>query len=171
MPAVETETTGGLPILSYSLEWNSGGTQETIWSPLIGFNSDSTATSFEVLGLTSGAAYKFRYLVRNEVNWSDPSPVMLTYAGLEASQITVTQNEVDPVDPLYILFSWDEPSDLGAMPIDSYVIEIRDSEGSYHEKVPECDGTDSTIIAEHECRVLLTDLQSEPFNLEQAKLV
>ena len=125
MPQVESESTGGLEIISYSLQWNSGGTQETNWVALVGEAPDSTGQTFSVEGLVTATAYKFRYRVKNEVGWSDPSPIMLTYAGLETSQIQNTLTEIDPVDPLLVLFSWDEPADLGGLTLLSYRIEIR----------------------------------------------
>lgn len=63
MPLVESETTGGIPILAYILEWNQGGTQETIWSSLV----ESLSRTFEKTGLNTSTAYKFRYRVKNEV--------------------------------------------------------------------------------------------------------
>lgn len=48
---------------------------------LIGGTPDSLATSYTVGSLTTGEAYTFRYLVRNEVGSSaDYSPVLTTYA-------------------------------------------------------------------------------------------
>ena len=54
MTEVDSDTTGGLPILSYSLEWNSGGTQETNWSPLVGSSSDNLSLQFTVSALSTG---------------------------------------------------------------------------------------------------------------------
>lgn len=45
---------------------------------------------------------------------------MLTYAGLETSQITVTFTEIDPVDPKLVLFTWDEPDYLGGIALVAY---------------------------------------------------
>ena len=165
MPTVGSDTTGGLSILSYSLEWNSGGTQESNWTSLVGDSVDNLVRTYTLDSLSTGTAYKFRYRVKNEVGWSDPSPVMLTYAGLEASKITVTTTEVDSTDPTLILFSWDQPADLGGLPLTSYRIEIKGHDGSFYEKTPECDGTEASVISSNECRVAHADLQSEPFEL------
>jgi hypothetical protein len=50
---------------------------------LVGYDSDNLDTSFLQGSLTTGDMYKFRYLVKNEVGWSDPSPILTTYAGVE----------------------------------------------------------------------------------------
>jgi len=45
MTAVTGDDTGGLPILSYKLEWNGGGAGST-YTALVGDSPDSIATSF-----------------------------------------------------------------------------------------------------------------------------
>ena len=65
MPEFNAQLAGGLPILLYSLEWNSGGAQETNWSSLV----ESSSRTFTVSsGLTTGTQYKFRYRVSNELD-------------------------------------------------------------------------------------------------------
>ena len=54
MPEVGILTTGGLPIISYALEWNSGGTQESNWSALVGTSTLSTSRTFTQSGLSTG---------------------------------------------------------------------------------------------------------------------
>ena len=115
--------------MSYSLEWNSGGTQETNWQSLVGTTSENTDLRFELTSLSTGTAYKFQYRVQNEVGWSEPSEIMMTYAGLETSKITTTLTQVDPVDPTLVLFTWNEPTYLGGIPLRAYYIEIRGSDG------------------------------------------
>jgi hypothetical protein len=81
MPQVTGPTdTGGLPLLSYELEWDQGG---GAFVALVGDAPDSLATAFTVAGLTTGQPYSFRYRVRNQVGASPAySPVLLTYAGV-----------------------------------------------------------------------------------------
>ena len=167
MPEVDSNSTGGLPILAYTLEWNLGGTQEEIWSSLV----ESSARTFDKTGLSTGTVYKFRYRVKNEVGVSEPSPVMMTYAGKEASTITITSALIDASEPTHITFAWEAPNYLGGLPITAYIVEIRAMDGTYFKKEPECDGTLSTIVDARECRVALTDLIAEPFLLTQATLV
>ena len=62
MPSISTGVlSGGLPITSYSLEYNDGGT----WTDLIGLSSDSLSTFYTLSSLTTGNPYSFRYRVKN----------------------------------------------------------------------------------------------------------
>jgi hypothetical protein len=82
MPTITGVATGGLQILSYKLEWNQGGSGSA-FVPLVGDSPNlSTATSFLQTGLNTGTMYKFRYAVLNDVDWSDFSDVMTTYAAV-----------------------------------------------------------------------------------------
>ena len=81
MPTVSGIATGGLNILSYKLEWNSGGSGTT-FTALVGDLSNSLLTSHTESGLTTGTMYKFRYAVKNEVGWSPYSDTLTTYAAI-----------------------------------------------------------------------------------------
>lgn len=51
MPSISTGIlSGGLPITSYSLEFNDGGT----WTDLIGLSEDSLSTFYTLSSLTTG---------------------------------------------------------------------------------------------------------------------
>ena len=64
MPTITGNTTGGLPILSYVLEWDQGNSS---FVPLIGASPYSLITTFTQSGLVTGDMYKFRYAVINQV--------------------------------------------------------------------------------------------------------
>jgi len=53
MPSVTGTNTGGLPILSYLLEWNGGGTGST-FTALIGDAPDNLNQTYTHSGLTTG---------------------------------------------------------------------------------------------------------------------
>jgi hypothetical protein len=74
LPTIDGILTGGLPILAYRLEWNSGGDADVF--SLIYEGSTTTFTQ----PLTVGIKYKFRYAVKNDIDYSvDYSPVLITY--------------------------------------------------------------------------------------------
>lgn len=89
----------------------------------------------------------------------------MTYAGKETSKISITTALIDPVDPTLVIFSWDEPTYLGGLTINSYLVEIKSIDGTYFTRVPECDGTLTDVISARECRVSQLDLMAEPFSL------
>ncbi len=87
MPVITGVRTGGLPILSYKLEWNQGGSGNT-FLPLIGDLVDNLLTSYTETSLTTGTMYKFRYTVLNDDDWSEYSDVLTTYAAIVPTQLT-----------------------------------------------------------------------------------
>lgn len=120
MPAISNGlTSGGLPITSYSLQWNGGGAG-TNWSSLVGDPTDSTNTAFAKTGLATGTMYKFRYRVRNSVGWSDPSASMTTYAGTEPQQPAIPVTIIDPSSATKVKITWTAPGDNGGLSVSSY---------------------------------------------------
>jgi len=75
----DSAANGGSAILSYSLEWDSGFTG-TGFTALTGAASDNLELARVVAGLSAGAAYEFRYRVRNVYGWGDYSPVLAAIA-------------------------------------------------------------------------------------------
>ena len=137
----------------------------------MGESSDNLDTSYTKGSLTTGAIYKFRYLVKTEVGWSEASPIMTTYAGVEPAQITGATTQIDPVDPTLALLGWSPPSYDGGLPIIAYQVKIGASDGQYYELLSTCDGAAPAIRDAYECNVALSDLQADPFNLEQANKI
>jgi hypothetical protein len=69
MTAVEAhEMTGGSPITSYSLEWDSGN--GNVFAPVLGFDENNIVLEYTFDSLTKGSTYKFRYRVKNIYGWS-----------------------------------------------------------------------------------------------------
>lgn len=72
--ALSGTATGGSPIQSYFLEWNSNS---TTWTEIIGYSPLSLATSISVTGnssgLTAGAIYGFRVSAYNIFGWGQSS--------------------------------------------------------------------------------------------------
>ena len=160
MPLIAGDTdTGGLPILSYKLEWDQGGSS---WTALVGDTPASLATSYTVTGLTEGQAYSFRYVVRNEVGWSAAeSPVLSTYSATVPGQMAAPTTAVDA--DTEVLISWTAP-DAGGLTITSYAVDIRGVDGTYHLEATYC------AVSTTSCSVPLLHLQGSPFNLELGDL-
>ena len=73
MPQIPDDLDGGSPILSYSLEWNSGS--GSTFTDLIGLSSDSLVLQFtQAVTGAAGSTYTFRYRARNVIGWSSYSP-------------------------------------------------------------------------------------------------
>lgn len=59
-----------------------------------------------------------------------------------------------------IFVQWSAPYD-GGSPLTSYTIQIRHKDGTtFSEDLTDCDGTDTTIIAEAKCTVPIATLRS-----------
>jgi hypothetical protein len=96
---------------------------------LVGESSDSLETTFTVSGLTTGQAYSFRYIFRNEVGSSASySPVLLTYAAVTPSQMSAPSTAVVGLDAE---ITWSAPPATGGLPVIGYKVFIRASDGSF----------------------------------------
>lgn len=82
LPKIEGFSAGGLPILSYQVQTSS---DNTMWTPIVGLSTNNPNTFFAQVGLTTGQGWYYRYLVKNAVGWSLPSPNMFTMIGTEPS--------------------------------------------------------------------------------------
>lgn len=77
---LDTET-GGSPILSYALEWDSG-TSGSTYTSLIGESTNNIVLTFTQSSLTAGVTYRFRYRTRNIFGWSPYSNVKAAIAAV-----------------------------------------------------------------------------------------
>jgi len=161
MPLVTGLTaTGGLPVLSYQLEWDEGG---GAFVALVGDSPDSLATSYTVTGLTTGATYSFRYIVRNEAGPSAAySPVLVTYAAVTPSQMSAPATAVVGLDAE---ITWSAPPSTGGLPITGYKVYIRAQDGSFTLAPAACEVTAT------QCAAPLLELQAGPYNLVLGDLV
>ncbi len=164
MPFVSGVQAGGLPILSYSLEYSLN---QITWTSLVGFSSPYPLTAYSWTGLNTKDDYYFRYLVRNEVGWSDPSAATLTYVGTEPAQMVAPSTTIG-VNPTKVLISWQvlTSSIDGGLPLNSYKIEILTSVSSFTE-APGCYGSDPLVMSSLSCDVALLSLLVAPFSLRQ----
>jgi hypothetical protein len=53
-----------------------------------------------------------------------------------------------------VKIEWDLPDEHGD-PVTQYIIELRTNDGKTFETTPDCDGSDSNIVTDRECSVLL----------------
>jgi titin len=159
MPVISgASDTGGMAILSYSLEMDSGSG----FTALVGAGPDSLATSYTATGLTTGSSYSFRYLVRNEVGWSaNPSPTLTTYSAVAPGQISAPTTAISGYD---VAFSWTAPT-TGGLPITSYKVFIKSTTSTFELESASCN------VAVTSCQVPLLTLQASPFSLVLGDLV
>jgi hypothetical protein len=97
---------GGSTILSYHLQWDAG-TSGASWYDLVGFSTETTATTFTVTsGVSGGTDYKFRVRAKNLYNFGSYSPISIIRASQEPSQITVISTLNSGID---VIISWTAP--------------------------------------------------------------
>lgn len=157
MPQISgTADTGGLSIETYQLQWATGASpSESSFVDL----AVSSATFSEATGLTTGEAYSFRYLVRNEVGPSPAaSPVLSTFAAVAPAKMSAPLTTIVGLDAA---FSWTAPASTGGKPITGYKVYIRGKTGEYHLE------TDHCSVSTTSCSVSLLTLQGSPYFLEQ----
>lgn len=121
--------------------------------------------------MTSGTNYKFKYFLRNAIGDSGYSPeVTIRAATIPAKPDSPTVSY--PSASTYRI-TFTNPSNTGGtgVAIDSYTIEIRDSDGVYQEYLGTCDGSDSTVKTNMYCEVSLAVLTGATFDLEQGDQV
>jgi len=126
IPAGDATATGGSPILSYSLEWDSGSSGAG-FSALVGLTGDNLNRVQMATGLTAGASYQFRYRVRNQYGWGPYSAVLTVVAAdppSTPSQPTTTNTGTSA------RVAWTEPAN-GGSPITALLVEIRASDGTF----------------------------------------
>lgn len=151
--------TGGLAITSYQLDYDQGTTS---WTDLVGFSSDSTATTFTVTGLTAGVPYKFRVRAKNAIDWGDYSAEVTLTPSAKPSTMTAP---VITLDEPYAKITWTAATDNGAA-ITAYTITImEDDDTTFTEEITYCDGSDSVIAGQLYCQVPMTVLAASPYDL------
>jgi hypothetical protein len=114
------------------------------------------------VALLSGQVYKFKIQAMNSVGYSLPS---------EELAVLVAQVPDTPAAPTTsivgdkVQIDWTIPYD-GSTPITGYIITIRHQDGiTYTEETANCNGLDLTIITDHQCAVLISDLIKAPYHL------
>jgi hypothetical protein len=163
--ALAPPDTGGSPITSYQLLWDAGSGAAPS-TPLVGLVSDYTSTSYVVsVPGAPGSVYRFQLLAKNVYGWGAASPVVALAASDVPAQPLVATTEVQGTDAR---ISWTAPSNNGAS-ITSYIVEIRQNDGTYSEETVHCDG--AVLVSAFQCDVPLSTLRAAPYNLVLGDLV
>jgi hypothetical protein len=168
-PLSSATQTGGAPVISYHLQWDAGSGGAT-WSDLAGLATNFLATSFIVTtGLTGGGSYNFRVRAENANGWgafSTPATISATASPSQISSVTTSI-----VLPTYVRIAWIAPYANSAT-VDSYKILLLQSDGlTYSEDLPDCDGSNSTIISQQCCDIPMSSLTQAPYLLAYNALV
>ena len=142
VPAISTS--GGRPITSYSIEVDDGAGGS--FYALYGILTDSLSTTFTIsTDIQEEQTYRFSYRLKNEIGWSDYSPV--TYAkAMAVPDVPPTPEYVSSSDTsITLLINF--YSNLNCDIIDYYEL-YRDQESteSTFQKVTSYGGDVSTII-------------------------
>jgi hypothetical protein len=148
---------GGNSIIDYQVWYDQGSDDFIILASNI-VEREYTATS-----LYSGVTYKFKVKARNSVGYGDLSQEI----AILAAQIPDIPNAPTTTisDRWNVVIDWTAPYN-GGTPITSYTIEIRTTDAQvYAIDSTDCNGADSTIMAETQCTVLVSTLRAAPFSL------
>jgi hypothetical protein len=117
------DSTAGAEIISFHLQARDN--IDNRWIDLHGYDSYESLATLHQLTVVKGTYYELRFRVKNQVGWSDYSPV---------SYFTAADSPSEPNAPVLISFSSTEialefdPStiDDGGLPLESYMLEITD---------------------------------------------
>jgi hypothetical protein len=63
-----------------------------------------------------------------------------------------------------VVITWTAPSANG-QPITSYIIKIKDSSGTPHTELTDCDGSQNAILTARSCSIPMSTLWASPFTL------
>jgi hypothetical protein len=158
--------TGGSPITSYNLQWDSG-TGSGTFTDLVGQQDSSyLETSYVLTGAVSGTIYQFRLRAWNKWGAGGFSAVADIAASTGPGQpsaptVAVSGAQVD--------ISWALPAENGAG-VTAYEILIRGNDGSYYESAL-CDGSLASVVAARSCQVAMASLRTAPYNLPFNELI
>jgi len=160
--------TGGSPITSYNLQWNTGDGSEN-FVDLVGQEySEYTSSSYLlVAGVAAGTTYKFRLRAANKWGFGGFSAIAEIEASAAPGQVPPPTTEISGTNAR---ISWTSPADYGNT-ISAYSILLLTSGGTYAEESVHCDGTQPSIVASLDCEIPLTVLRASPYDLVYADQV
>lgn len=158
---------GGSPITSYSLEWD-WGTSGAGYIAVTGYASDSLQLVYTATGLTAGAAYQFRYRLRNTYGWGTYSSVLVAYAA-DPPETPAQPTSVNTGTSVRL--DWIEPYNGGSAILE-LDIEIRATGGTFYAEAIYCNGvSDATVRSQSYCVIPMSVLTASPFSLVQGDAV
>jgi len=161
--------TGGSPVTSYNLEWNSGDGSDEFASLAGAPGSPYLATTYLLAsGLVSaGTTYRFRLRAWNKWGVGGPSATL----DVEASSIPGAVGTVTTaISGSNARISWTAPEAHGSA-IVAYTVALEAADGSYAEETGHCDGASAAVVASRACEIPLTTLREAPFGLAFDALV
>ena len=165
LPDVDDSKTGGSPIISYNLQWDSGtGTQ---FYTIYGEPTNSMTQAYVENRVSGGSAYQFRYRVKNIHGWSDYSSVLEAYPGVvpEAPFDIITENSGKSVK-----VSWSEPYN-GGDNIFAYKVEIQHALEGFSEELVSCDGSKTAIVSLKYCVIPISSIIVSPWSLSEGNII
>jgi hypothetical protein len=113
--------------------------------------------------LLPGSNYKFKATSKTSFGYSLDSEEIVVMAASVPDVPTLVASTIENANAD---LTWSAPYN-GGTPITAYTIQIRNSDGvTYSQDLANCDGTDSTIVADAMCSVPTAVLLASPFNLE-----
>jgi len=153
--------TGGSPITSYNLQWDSGYGNST-WVDVVG-QEDSAYLSTSYLmtaGVASGATYQFRLRAWNKWGAGGFGPVVNITASTIPDQV---EEPTVVVSGAKVNISWSLPAENGATTT-AYKVVLMAKDGSWV-STPLCDGAQASIVSSRTCEVAMTAFRAAPYNL------
>ena len=154
-------SSGGSPIISYNLQWDSGSNGLN-WYDLVGVQPAYLSTSYLVTtGVVQGQSYEFRIRAKNIYGWGEFSDQITIRASTYPQQITSITTSIDSSTG-GLRIDWVAPFANGES-IDSYKVEIATTAAktAWARDLVNCPGTDPTITS---CLIPMLSLQSGDFS-------
>lgn len=119
-------------------------------------------TALTATGLTNDLIYAFKVRTRNVVGWSEySSEVSIRAAAVPATPVAPET----AINGDSVTVTWNAPYN-GGSELTSYTIVFREADGvTFTADSTSCDGTNSGILALHQCSIPIASLIAAPFNL------
>ncbi len=148
---------GGSPVVDYRISFDQATDTWVFLQGGITLRQFTTS-----LPLIVGRTYKFRVEARNSVGYSAISvPISILTAQIPATPVPPTTTLFGDT----IVVSWIQPDD-GGTSISAYTILVAQSDNStFTEDKVNCDGRNTTIIANRQCVIPNSVLNQAPYNL------
>lgn len=157
--------TGDSAITSYVLYWDQGTGNDVDFTEVIGETSSYLSQTYTIdSGITTLTSYRFKVAAKNKWGQGVFSPILTIIAYRTSDPPNKPVITVDGTD---VVISWNKPD----ASVTEYEIMIETSVDDTFNEHTNCQGDDSTIVANLKCKVPMADLTQAPYSLSLGDLI